>query len=128
MGLELIFTRNPEHYVAAGDPRMFITYREGEYGMGWRPHFLLFKGDRKHRFSEIDGRMFMLFAICFPHTAPYERMSEHIWGDREDGGPLDIPKNMHVHAFRIRRVLPQFGLQLVLDWGIGYRLISLKKD
>lgn len=49
-----------------------------------------------------------------------ERLVEHIWGDREDGGPLAADRCLQVYITRLRHLLDALGMRIESLRGHGY--------
>jgi hypothetical protein len=58
-------------------------------------------------------RLFNILAAARGRYLSTDEIGEIIWMDREDGGPDDVNKSVHVHILRLRALLA--GREVALD-------------
>jgi len=56
-------------------------------------------------------------------TVAKAEIMEALFGDDEDGGPMD--KMIDVRLCQVRKTLPALGIQIETVWGQGYRVINV---
>lgn len=54
---------------------------------------------------------------------PAEELWSHAWGTSHNLNP----ESLHVHIYRLRRLLKSYGLHIETMVNVGYRLVSVKE-
>lgn len=68
-----------------------------------------------------------LIAVAANGIMDREQTIDLLWGDRSDGGPIDIMKSLSVVAFQAREAGAALGLAIETERGIGWRCRPLRR-
>ena len=77
------------------------------------------------QFGPITFRLFTALIACGVFL-PSEDIKEHLWGDREDGGPLAMLGVIRAHVSNNQHRLKSLGYEISNTYGRGYELHERK--
>lgn len=76
---------------------------------------------RSVRLSRRLAKLTHILVSQMPNTVAHETVTARMWGDKE----IDVDGNLKVAISHLRPILRPLGLDVVNNWGRGYRLAAL---